>query len=88
MLTCVQAVHTCHATAIVHLVMLTVDTRSLAFLGAKATTVALALVYPDFHERETGEITKNGSHRTDGVTPSASATPREYEKHDKGGKSH
>ena len=70
----VQTVAAHHATAVVHVAGAEIDSRSLAVFLAQAALLAFALVQTYFQQRETGQETEGGAHRTHGVAVGASVT--------------
>ena len=79
----IQAVHACHATAVINFVGFGVDARCLAVACAKSAAVALLGIYDRFEKRIPGQETEHRTYRTNRVAVRTSASPCQYDEHDK-----
>ena len=84
LITSLDAIHTCHTPAVIDLVFLHVDARSLALLSAKSAVAALLCVDHRRKDAETREEAQNRTYRTYGVAPCPSVLPCKNTDHHKG----
>lgn len=80
----VQTIHAGHATAVVYLVILDVDTRSFAIACAKVAVDALIRVDNRLQISISGQEAEYGTYRANGVAIGSSASPCQYDEDDQG----
>ena len=71
----INAIHTCYASAVVYLMLLCIDARSLALFSAEAAVTTLFCINYRCKEAESREEAQNGSYRADCVAPCPAMLP-------------
>ena len=78
----VDAVHTRHAAAVVHRMVLAVNTCRLALARTKSAGITFVLVYRNAQQGKTGQETEYRTYRTDSIAIGTSVPPRQYDDYD------
>ena len=84
MLACINTIHTHHATAVVHRMLLAVNARSLALARTQTAGIALIRVNSDTQQGEAGKETEHRAYRTNSVAVCPSVPPRQSAYYNKG----
>ena len=76
-MTSLEAIHTVHAAAIIHLVFCKINTRRFALSGTESAGVTFTLIDSYFEKGEAGKKAQHCSHRTDAITVGPATCPGE-----------